>query len=235
MSIVSRRAAVTGLVATWAQAKEVCKVSLGEKLDWAYAQNIKPGTRKNIFVYLCRRANDLTEAWPSITLICKATGFDRDTVIESLSDLERRGRIEDTGGRKGLTRSVIVYRIIDLRISSKKNGTAKQSGFSAKQSEFSPKQSGFSQEKRQNRQKYAATPSALAKPTPPLDKSKIQVPSEFKAWVSEQYPDNADEVTKWKTWSDVPNLGFREEWHREQTNKLYQNIKANALAVIQGN
>ena len=139
----------------------MCKVSLGEKLDWAYAQNIKPGTRKNIFVYLCRRANDLAEAWPSITLICKATGFDRDTVIESLSDLESRGRIEDTGGRKGLTRSVIVYRIISLPISSRKNGTAKQSG-------FSPKQSGFSQEKRQNKQKYAAAASAFAEPPPPL-------------------------------------------------------------------
>lgn len=138
-------------------------------LLWAYEQNIKPGTRKNIFVYLVYRANDERgESWPSISLICKATGYDRDTVIDSLADLLRRRLTDDTGQRKGATCSVIVYRIVNLPVSSRKNGTAKQSGFPPKQSEFSPKQSRFSPENKQNKQKYAAAASALAEPPPPL-------------------------------------------------------------------
>jgi pyocin large subunit-like protein len=126
-------------------------------MEWAYGQQIKPSSRKSVFVYLCYRANDeLGEAWPSVPLICKHTGYDRDTVIDSLDDLPAQHRIEDTGQRKGLTRSVKVYRIIGYPISSRKNGTAKQSGFSAKQSEFSPKQSDSSLENRQNTQRKGA-------------------------------------------------------------------------------
>jgi hypothetical protein len=53
-----------------------------------------------------------------------------------------------------------------------------------------------------------------------LDKSKIDVPERFKAWVAEHYPDKRDSAMKWQTWADVPSNGLRDEWWREEKKKL---------------
>jgi hypothetical protein len=54
----------------------------------------------------------------------------------------------------------------------------------------------------------------------PLDKSKIEVPERFKAWVSERYPAQRESAMKWQTWADVPSSGLRDEWWREEKSKL---------------
>lgn len=54
----------------------------------------------------------------------------------------------------------------------------------------------------------------------PIDKSKIEVPERFKAWVAERYPQNREAAMKWQTWADVPRNGLRDEWWREEKEKL---------------
>ncbi len=54
----------------------------------------------------------------------------------------------------------------------------------------------------------------------PLDKSKIEVPERFKAWVADRYPENREDAMKWRTWADVPRNGLRDEWWREEKAKL---------------
>ncbi len=54
----------------------------------------------------------------------------------------------------------------------------------------------------------------------PIDKSKIEVPERFKAWVAERYPDRREDAMKWQTWADVPINGLRSEWWKEEKSKL---------------
>ncbi len=54
----------------------------------------------------------------------------------------------------------------------------------------------------------------------PIDKSKIEVPERFKAWVAERYPDRREDAMKWRTWADVPRNGLRDEWWKEEKAKL---------------
>jgi hypothetical protein len=54
----------------------------------------------------------------------------------------------------------------------------------------------------------------------PLDKSKIDVPERFKAWVAEHYPEKREVAMKWQKWSDVPYDSLRQEWWKEEKAKL---------------
>lgn len=54
----------------------------------------------------------------------------------------------------------------------------------------------------------------------PIDKSKIEVPERFKAWVAERYPARREDAMKWRTWADVPRNGLRDEWWKEEKAKL---------------
>ncbi len=53
-----------------------------------------------------------------------------------------------------------------------------------------------------------------------IDKSKIEVPERFKAWVAERYPARREDAMKWQTWADVPRNGLRGEWWKEEKAKL---------------
>ncbi len=53
-----------------------------------------------------------------------------------------------------------------------------------------------------------------------VDKSKIEVPERFKAWIAERYPAKREEAMKWQTWADVPSNGLRDQWWREEKSKL---------------
>ncbi len=68
----------------------------------------------------------------------------------------------------------------------------------------------------QKRAKMGARPDEQK----PIDKSKIEVPERFKAWVAERYPENRESAMKWRTWADVPRNGLRDEWWREEKAKL---------------
>src|SRR5262249_48376144 len=72
--------------------------------------------------------------WLRVDTISEESGCYRNTVIAALDDLEKLGHIEDTGERKGLTRSIKTYRLKpgnQPARSSVKKHTAKQCGFSS--------------------------------------------------------------------------------------------------------
>src|SRR5262249_12386061 len=108
-------------------------------INWARRQKIKPASRKNVLFVLSDHANDQNEVWLKLETLCEESGHCRDTVIESLDDLERQW-IQDTGKRKGKTLSIKVYRLSGpetptTKQSEKSDGSSRN--FQAKQSEFS--------------------------------------------------------------------------------------------------
>jgi hypothetical protein len=84
---------------------------MNRHINWAKRQNL-PGTRKGVLINLADHANAKDLAWPKIQTISSETGFCRDTVIDSLADLEKRGYIEDTRQHKGKTNRVPIYRLL---------------------------------------------------------------------------------------------------------------------------
>lgn len=67
----------------------------------------------------------------------------------------------------------------------------------------------------QKQKKNGASPD-----DPKPDKSKVEVPERFKAWIGDRYPDKRAEAMKWQTWADVPRNGLRDEWWKEEKAKL---------------
>jgi hypothetical protein len=95
-------------------------------IAWVFSQRIKPSWLKFLLVALADNANDLGEAWPSITAICQKTSLNRKTVIDGLDELEKRNLIEDTSRRTGQTSSIKVYRLLGrlAKQSRARNGSA---------------------------------------------------------------------------------------------------------------
>jgi DNA-binding transcriptional ArsR family regulator len=93
-----------------------------ESITWALKQPVKHSSTKFVLVALAN-CSDAVErlAWPSIAYLCEATSQDRKTVMANLKRLVELGFIEDSGERKGTTKSVVVYRLSDTKI-----GTPKQ-------------------------------------------------------------------------------------------------------------
>ena len=96
-----------------------------EAVAWALQQPIKQSSAKFVLVAIayCADAAD-GFAWPSIAYLCDATSQDRKTVIANLKRLLETGFLKDSGVRKGITKSVVVYQIC-----SAENGTTKKSQF----------------------------------------------------------------------------------------------------------
>ena len=85
---------------------------MNRHINWVRGQKIRPASRKNVLFVLANHANDENEVWLKLETICEETGHHRDTVIEALDDLEKQQWIQDTGKRKGKTRSIKVYRLL---------------------------------------------------------------------------------------------------------------------------
>lgn len=98
-----------------------------EAITWALRQPVKPSTCKFVLVVLANCASgDTFLAYPSVAYLCDATGQDRKTVLANLTKLREWGLVEDTGKRTGVTKQVVVYRVMcapDLFGNSPKNGT----------------------------------------------------------------------------------------------------------------
>lgn len=85
-------------------------------IAWVFSQKIKPSWLKFLLVALADNANDSGEAWPSQAGLIKKTDLDLKTIKKGLRELQRRRLIEDTGERRGETKSVKVYRLLgDIR------------------------------------------------------------------------------------------------------------------------
>jgi hypothetical protein len=80
-------------------------------LNWAFAQKIKPATRKFVLVTLANFANEDSLAFPCIQTLEDFTCLDRKTIVSCLTSLMRDGLIEDTGDRKGITKQVRVFKV----------------------------------------------------------------------------------------------------------------------------
>ena len=90
----------------------------------AFEADISKSSVKFVLVTLADYANDSGEAYPSIERICKQTALNRKTVLAAFKTLVEDGFISDSGGRKGQTKSVKIWKLSIY--SGAKNGTTKQ-------------------------------------------------------------------------------------------------------------
>ena len=99
-----------------------------EAITWALKQPVKHSSAKFVLVALAN-CSDAVErlAWPSIAYLCEATSQDRKTVMANLKRLVESGFIEDSGERKGTTKSVVVYRLSDTKIGTPKQNQERDS------------------------------------------------------------------------------------------------------------
>ena len=82
-----------------------------ELLNKAFKSNVKPSSRKFVLVALCDYANEVGEAYPSVSRLSEKTSQDRKTVLAHLKALAAAGFIVDTGERKGRTKQVVVWSV----------------------------------------------------------------------------------------------------------------------------
>src|SRR5690606_21428818 len=123
-----------------------------EAISWALKQHIKPSTTKFVLVAIanCADGKDAI-AWPSVAYLVEATGQDRKTVMAAITRLIQMGYLRDTGERRGQTRQVTVYQLVepdhetaeqDQNRNSTENGTVPKTDdnstvFPVKESRFS--------------------------------------------------------------------------------------------------
>lgn len=86
-----------------------------DAIRWALAQAGLKSSAKFVLVAMadCVNSEDGPEmlCWPSAQHLIDITGQDRKTILESVKRLRELGYIEDTGGRKGVTGQVAVYKL----------------------------------------------------------------------------------------------------------------------------
>lgn len=82
-----------------------------EYLTAAFKAEVKNSPAKFVLVALADYANEVGEAYPSISTLQKKTEQNRKTVIKHLKKLEGLGFISDTAERKGLTKQVKVWKL----------------------------------------------------------------------------------------------------------------------------
>ena len=112
-----------------------------QAIAWAYRQHVERSAAKFILVTMANYANADLLCWPTVTTLENDTGQDRKTVLANIDRLRVSGHLVDTGERKGVTKSVVVFRLNDPKgeapaspvdeqaksQSDTKNGTPEQS------------------------------------------------------------------------------------------------------------
>lgn len=121
-----------------------------QAISWVFSQKIHPSTSKFVLVALANFMQEDATAWCATSTISEITSLERKTILRAFKNLQEQGYIEDTGKRKGYTKSIKVFRIAmpDAVLLTL-----------PKQSRFSPKQSRFS---RQAVPKTASNPYKLS-------------------------------------------------------------------------
>lgn len=119
-----------------------------EAITWALKRPIKPSSTKFVLVVLanCADGHSFT-CYPSIAYLVEATGQDRKTVLSNIQRLMMLGYIEDTGERKGSTKQIPIYRLVqpdDENGNNPENGTVPK--FPSNSTVFPSKQSQNSRE-----------------------------------------------------------------------------------------
>lgn len=79
-------------------------------VETAYRQSCATGSARHVLIYLCHRADETGQCWPSQRTIADAVGVSRRTVINALAELQELGEVAVIGG--GLGRgNVTTYQI----------------------------------------------------------------------------------------------------------------------------
>lgn len=81
---------------------------------WAWKASLKPASLKLVLLSLADRADENHCAYPSVKRLTADTGLDRKTVLEAMDKLQKHGVLEDTGKRKGRTKSVKVWQLLGV-------------------------------------------------------------------------------------------------------------------------
>ena len=79
--------------------------------DWAWGVNVKPATLKLILLSMADRADEYHCCYPSIARLVKDTSLNKKTIQSGIAKLAEIGLIHDTGGRKGPTKRVRIFRL----------------------------------------------------------------------------------------------------------------------------
>lgn len=104
---------------------ELEKIISIEALNRAWEAELSSSSHRLVLIALANAANPETgESFPSWQYLEKKTCLNRKTIGKVLNYLRTNGFIEDTGKRRGVTKSIIVYKII----SSPKIGSSPKSG-----------------------------------------------------------------------------------------------------------
>jgi len=85
-----------------------------DALRWALKSSPGNASRKLVLISLADRANEEHCAYPSSERLERDTCLNLKTVKKCLRELADAGYIEDTGERKGKTKRVIVWRLLDV-------------------------------------------------------------------------------------------------------------------------
>lgn len=103
-----------------------------ESITWALKVPVPTSSAKFVLVVLANQANDETgRSFPSVAYLAEATCQDRKTVLGNLAKLIAWGLIEDSGERMGLTKQVVVYRLLrgpDLFAEASQNRNSSKTG-----------------------------------------------------------------------------------------------------------
>ena len=81
---------------------------------WAWKQRCKKSIDKLVLLSMADRADETHCCYPSIKRLEIDTEANRKTIIAAIDRLEKLSLLVDTGERKGITKSVKVYRLIGV-------------------------------------------------------------------------------------------------------------------------
>ena len=82
---------------------------------WAWSAPVKSSTQRLVLLSLADRAGEYHTCFPSVARITKDTHLNRKTIMKVISELCELGLVEDTGHRKGITKQVVVYRLLGIK------------------------------------------------------------------------------------------------------------------------
>ena len=80
----------------------------------AMRMDIPKSSYKFVLVAMTAHCSEDFLCWASRETLCRSTSLNRKTVSSAIAWLRENGIIEDTGKRKGVTDSVIVYRLVGV-------------------------------------------------------------------------------------------------------------------------
>jgi hypothetical protein len=81
---------------------------------WAWRQKIGKASAKLVLLSLADRADVDNCSFPSVETLSTDTELNRKTVLDALKHLKAIGLLEDTGGRRGISGRVVVYRMLGV-------------------------------------------------------------------------------------------------------------------------